>query len=75
MGGIDRFEQEKKMFISGINPRNRKESFEVDEKGGLINKKGENVGKIRYIKTRGVLQIKMNFTQEIKVLKQKKLKK
>ena len=59
--------------ITGINPRDRKEEFEADSLGNLKNKKGEKAGKIKFIKSRGVIQIKTNFIQEIKIINKKQI--
>ena len=62
-------------YLEGINPRNRKEKFISNYKGELFNSKGEKIGKIKYIKSRSVIVLKTTFIQEIKIVKQKRLKK
>lgn len=65
--------QEGFIFIKGINPRDRKEQFYYNDKGELFNTRGEKIGKIKYIKTRQVLNITTTFVQEIKIVKRKKI--
>lgn len=75
MNSILIIKEEVNNYINGINPRDRKEKFLLSESGEIFNKKGERIGKIKYIKSRSILKIVTTFTQEIKIEKRKQLKK
>ena len=72
---IDNLSEENTGRIKGINPRDRTEEFIFDDEGNLFNLQGDKIGKIRYIKSRQVIKITSEFKQEIKIVKQKKIKK
>jgi hypothetical protein len=60
-------------YLDNINPRNRKEKFSLNNKGELFNGKNEKIGKIKVVKSRGVIQIKTTFIQEIKIINKKQI--
>jgi hypothetical protein len=60
-------------YLDNINPRNRKEKFSLNNKGELFNSKNEKIGKIKVVKSRGVIQIKTTFIQEIKIINKKQI--